>query len=522
MKSRVHSVAMASAVVVVGMPIFASSAGEGEGAPIAMRFSCGTTLLGKPASNHLDFVTKYADLPVEWSSVRSMESTATSGVWRLRLEDGNLLVGHPRAPSIPVVTALGLRDVKIGSLTDLQSTAADGAVPGGLVLYLPLDDLSGERAADASGNGLDGEVHDGEWVFDGRWGGALRCIGTSDRGTVIRIPNGPRLNSPSRNERLTVSCWIQPISFPTEFPVILCKGGNQRPNAYGGFELHLSAAAPTQLNFTSGGTSSHATPDSVGSTPFGLGAWTHVACTVDGATRQIVMYANGRRMKLGGITLSSPSGRVVLQEVANDLFVGGPDPGHHPNRAWFDGLIDEFMLFDRVLSDAEIARLFQLGASGIRPFKLRPADTAIEVVLDLAGDNRIVGRCMDEQIEIDAAELGPACIPRNILAGIEVSVHRPGHQVRLLTGDRLEARMVTPGIRVDSILGVLDIPWKHIRKAMYRPAPATTIPSAPAGAAKDADPESPVDEPSSGPHRTPVGTAGMGDPAPGGVKEPVP
>ena len=484
MKSRFSSLAVASAVVAVGMPIFARSAGGNEGAPIALRFACGTTLLGRPASNQLNFVTKYADLSVEWSSVRAMESTATSGVWRLRLEDGNLLIGHPGAPSIPVVTAIGLREVRINSLVDLQSTATDGAVPGGLVLYLPLDDLSGERAADASGNGMDGEVHEGEWVFDGRWGGALRCIGTPDRGTVVRIPNDPRLNSPCRNERLTVACWIQPASFPTEFPVIACKGGNQRPNAYGGFELHLSAAAPSQVNFTSGGTSSHATPDSGSNAPFGIGDWTHVACTVDGATRQIVMYANGRRMKLGGITFSSSTGRAALQEVANDLFVGGPDPGHHPNRAWFDGLIDEFMLFDRVLSDAEVVRLFQLGASGIRPFKLRPPDTAVEVVLDLVGDNRIIGRCLDDQVEIEAAELGQACIPRNVLASIEVSAHRPGHQVRLLTGDRLEARMVTSGVRVDSILGVLDIPWKHIRKAMYRPAPTPAAASAPPGGAK--------------------------------------
>jgi len=39
------------------------------------------------------------------------------------------------------------------------------------------------------------------------------------------------------------------------------------------------------------------------------------------------------------------------------LYIGGPDPAHDGNRAWFSGLIDELRIYTRALSGDEIRKL---------------------------------------------------------------------------------------------------------------------------------------------------------------------
>ncbi len=42
----------------------------------------------------------------------------------------------------------------------------------------------------------------------------------------------------------------------------------------------------------------------------------------------------------------------------NDLYIGRPDPTADSNRSWFDGDMEQIMIYNRALSDAEIQKVF--------------------------------------------------------------------------------------------------------------------------------------------------------------------
>lgn len=471
---------------------------------IGVRLLTGSTLFGKPVATQLLFATKYAELPVAWSAVRSIEGAGTSGVWRLRLDDGNVMMGRMRGTGITIAGALGIREVRLDTVVDLTSTSADASLPSGMVLHFPFDEPSGERAGDASGNGMDGTVHGAEWSSVGRWGGALQFMGFSDRGSVVRVPNAPRLNSPCKTDQLTISCWIKPLSTPSEFPVLVCKGGNQPPRAFGGYELYLYANGPGQLHFASGKTSAGATRNPKAAVS--ADGWTHVVCTVDGRSRQVVMYSDGLPMSATAASVIPAFGGTILQEVPNDLFIGGPDPGHHQNRAWFDGLIDELMIFDRVLRADEVETLSRVGPGSAHPFGSPPPDAVIETVLDLSDNSRLVGRCLDGQLAVEVLDLGPACIPQHLLATVEPSTNQAGHLVRLHTGDRLEVRVTADQTAIEGLLGRQQVPWRYIRRASFH-AKAASLPES---AAREGRPSADAEGSSPGSSRS----AGRGAPLP--------
>lgn len=82
------------------------------------------------------------------------------------------------------------------------------------------------------------------------------------------------------------------------------------------------------------------------------GEWTHVAISYDGSNSSNVpkMYVNG--VHITDITaVTSPSGSI------DDDSTGGLRIGNNTGAAGFDGMIDEFAVWRRVLSDAEVEAL---------------------------------------------------------------------------------------------------------------------------------------------------------------------
>ena len=94
--------------------------------------------------------------------------------------------------------------------------------------------------------------------------------------------------------QLTFAVWIKPNSIPREFPVILSKGGNEEPNAYGGYEFLLNANGDNDLIFTSGRyqvITRHANGKWINRH---IGEWIHVAFTMDVAANTVQFYVNGQ------------------------------------------------------------------------------------------------------------------------------------------------------------------------------------------------------------------------------------
>jgi Concanavalin A-like lectin/glucanases superfamily/FecR protein len=90
-----------------------------------------------------------------------------------------------------------------------------------------------------------------------------------------------------------------------------------------------------------------------------LGMWLHLALVLDGKTMQAVQYVNGSRVSLHTLKLGPPF-RLGSAELGNWNARSGPNPAPTLIRN-LSGSIDEFELFSRALSEAEVHKLYAEG-----------------------------------------------------------------------------------------------------------------------------------------------------------------
>ena len=90
-----------------------------------------------------------------------------------------------------------------------------------------------------------------------------------------------------------------------------------------------------------------------------FGMWIHLAAVLDGKDRQMVHYVNGNPVTRHALNLGPPF-RVGPSELGNWNALSGPNLAPVLIRN-FSGSIDEFELFSRALSDAEVRNLYSQG-----------------------------------------------------------------------------------------------------------------------------------------------------------------
>jgi endonuclease/exonuclease/phosphatase family metal-dependent hydrolase len=199
------------------------------------------------------------------------------------------------------------------------------AVTRGSALTWKFDETDGTRAADISGNGINGTLgagvtHSTERAHSLRFTGAGAL--TSDTDTLNRFDT---------RHSLTVSIWAKPdAGAPTGS--LLRQDGN--------------AVAPIDLSYNGGlWQFSLATDDVPGATidrvgvPAATGVWTHLLATYDAVAGKMSLAVNGTAAGTATHTSRAPSGV--------RLTVGA---------AW-RGAIDDLQLFPYVLTSAEITKL---------------------------------------------------------------------------------------------------------------------------------------------------------------------
>ena len=215
--------------------------------------------------------------------------------------------------------------------------------PPGLVLRYSFDKGMSGRVNDESGKGHNGIVAGAKRVTAGKRGGAYEFDGVDD---YIDIGNLQDLKAWGGD--FTIATWVKMKGYSSSYSgvILSCRG------AAHGFTCTIagmksSAVGRPGIHHRSG------TSGCVAKTAMELGEWYHVAFTYErGNDEQSkgLVYVNGER------------------DASNTIqpIVGGPgiptrigwEPGQIGNYA-FNGFMDEFMIFDRVLSDAEVRRLWQ-------------------------------------------------------------------------------------------------------------------------------------------------------------------
>ena len=240
------------------------------------------------------------------------------------------------------------------------STLATADLEDGLLVYYSFDSegTSITEVNDDSGNGNTGAVFGGIQADEGVFGRALRFDGVDDR---VSIP-------PIQLEgSLSISFWMRTSSQVREF----WPSGSfiiDRDLCFFRPDWSVGFGATGKVQFNTGTFAS----DSVLSTKRRVNndTWVHVTVTRNGRTGKKRIFLDGERHASG---LSSPQPFVNNQE---NIFIGASVclPETH---LFYEGLIDEVRIYNRILTRAEIQALSET-----------PATYSIEAFID--GRDRLI------------------------------------------------------------------------------------------------------------------------------------
>ena len=210
--------------------------------------------------------------------------------------------------------------------------------PAGLVAWWPGDG----SPLDVSTNHFDGTLVGGASYAPGMVNQAFSFDGSSG---YLRV-NGSRSMSGPR----TIEGWIYPGPNPGLGGPLVTMGWSGYGDFWGiaGSDQGL---LPNELYIDHWGTPCFRSYQSVPE-----GAWSHVALVFDGGS--VTCYLNGQS--------SGPTG-CCLYDVDLDTFIlGGNTIGGSTTKPYFNGLMDEFAVYDRALSAAEVQAIYAAGSQGKR------------------------------------------------------------------------------------------------------------------------------------------------------------
>lgn len=212
----------------------------------------------------------------------------------------------------------------------------------GLIAYWNFDG----NAKDSSGNGNNGDVKGSPTYVPGKFGQAISFQAAGD---YVAVKNNDTIKL--SGGALTVSVYIKPNDKKHGDILYHGLGCSTWSSWFLGMQGAEPDAALVADNFVFGVRTSNGAGYTGVSTDATTGDWVHVVATLDGSDMKL--YVDGKVKK----TLSTKDKPYDSQE---QLYMGG-DPGCG-GRSWFNkGVLDEVRLYDRALSDKEIAMLKEGG-----------------------------------------------------------------------------------------------------------------------------------------------------------------
>ncbi|MCK6693009.1 MAG: LamG domain-containing protein, partial [Thermoanaerobaculia bacterium] len=150
----------------------------------------------------------------------------------------------------------------------------------------------------------------------------------------VRAKNAAHLNSANT----TISFWVNPKEFPAQGEVYLLSFGGWQERWKISLPSHGKPVFTTHPGFCC--------VDMDSGTPLTIGAWTHVAMVHDGS--KDIIYFNG-------VKVNEKSATGALDATTYPLGIG-----YNPieKNLYFNGALDEVMIFDQALDAAQIAALY--------------------------------------------------------------------------------------------------------------------------------------------------------------------
>lgn len=251
-------------------------------------------------------------------------------------------------------------DAGDASLPDTSAPDTGGGPTAGLLLWLPMADDPSDGVDDVAGGGATAHCSSCPTLA----AGAYQFSGSQ----YVKVDPEPRFQTTTG---FTVAIRARPSSMGL-FQVMVCKlYGTAVANSW---HLSLRQASGCADRFyyetTDGGGYQVLTSEDAVS----IDRWWHVASTWDGSTKRL--YLDGVLVKSGSNTTLMDSGPIYI---GTDWDSGAP--AH-----LFHGALRDFRLYDRALSDAEVA---QLAGAVAPPAPPVPGAVTALILVDAATDTDI-------------------------------------------------------------------------------------------------------------------------------------
>lgn len=168
---------------------------------------------------------------------------------------------------------------------------------------------------------------------------------------AVRIPDSPTLDVTTD---FTLGAWIKPATIPN-YPngaLVMSKVGPiGNLNGYQITVTNISGINRIWCSFNTGGNNWPQHIASGGSVP--VAEWTYISCTYDHNT--LAVFQNGEQVGTASV------GPVTVANTTSDLKLGSDDVAQQ----FYNGLIDEPMIFGRALTAAELRTTYEAGSLGI-------------------------------------------------------------------------------------------------------------------------------------------------------------
>jgi hypothetical protein len=229
----------------------------------------------------------------------------------------------------------------------------------GLVGYWTFDETSGSVAHSLIADSADGQLYnfpcdDSQWV-PGQIGGALAFRGPVFKDYVI-APTFPIATT-----AVSFSGWVNADVNNVLWQSIFKNwGGAFRGQFHFGLDatsmklgLYIAEGMDIQIGPVED-------PDF-----FPTGQWVHVGFVIDGCTQELHVYRNGQPVASGfydGTLRNPPMMSLGIGVKTNDTGMKADPGGCCPG--YWQGSFDDFGLWNRVLSDDEMAQIYSLGMCG--------------------------------------------------------------------------------------------------------------------------------------------------------------
>ena len=248
---------------------------------------------------------------------------------------------------LPIFSSVGVASVSGGTLdstgttviatagaTQVTITLRDGAAAGPVTLY-HFDETGGTTAADASGGGRTATLQGGATFVAGRVGNAVSLSGSSQ---FVSMPTGivSGLND------FTIATWVNESS-TSNWRRIFDFGTGTTVNM---FLTPQSGSGTIRFAITTGGSGAEQRVNGTAALP--TGTWKHVAVTLSGNVG--ILYVDGVEVGRNTAMTLHPSslGSTTQNWIGRSQYA---DP-------FLAGQVDEFRIYNRALSPAEVQALF--------------------------------------------------------------------------------------------------------------------------------------------------------------------